>query len=159
MEVWLDIPGYEGRYQVSDAGRVRSARCVLKPGIGSRGYELVSLYPKRTRNVHVMVAEAFLENPNALPQVNHKDTNKRNNAASNLEWCTNAENHAHAATHGLKARGEANGNSKLTAAQVLRIKERIAQEITDTQLSAEFKVNRALIAGIRKGTHWGWLHG
>lgn len=92
-EIWKDCKGYEGLYQVSNMGRVwsvRKQRCI-KPWKDSRGYltlELVALNGKRkTEKVHRLVAIAFIENPNGLPQVNHKDENKENACADNLEWC------------------------------------------------------------------------
>lgn len=92
-EIWKDCKGYEGLYQVSNLGRVwsvRKQRCI-KPWKDSRGYltlELVALNGKRkTEKVHRLVAIAFIENPNGLPQVNHKDENKENACVDNLEWC------------------------------------------------------------------------
>lgn len=97
-EIWKDIKGYGGRYQVSNMGRVRSfargAERILKPDYGY-GYYRVSLQKnkevKRTF-VHRLVADAFLENPNNLPIINHKDENRGNNNVENLEWCTQKYN-------------------------------------------------------------------
>ena len=100
-ETWKDIPGWEGIYQVSDFGRVRSFRSnpngrILsrKNKIGSYIQVILSGKNKKPRyaSVHRLVAESFLPNPNHLPQVNHKDGNRHNNRASNLEWCTGSEN-------------------------------------------------------------------
>lgn len=122
MEIlWRDIKGYEGLYQVSNEGEVRSldrevtARNggtairkgrILKQMTKSNGYKVISL----TRNkddkiqalVHRMVASAFLVNELAKPQVNHKDGNKSNNYVSNLEWATVSENVNHANSTGLR---------------------------------------------------------
>lgn len=93
-EIWKDIDGYEG-YQVSNLGRVRrfykngNVR-ILKPISNKNGYLIVTLYKNsssKSCRVHRLVAKAFLENPNNLPQVNHKDENPSNNIVSNLEWC------------------------------------------------------------------------
>lgn len=109
LEEWRDIRGYEGLYQVSNFGRVRSLDkisrnrwgeyllkgCVLAPLVGTKGYLLVRLYKNgsaKTLKIHRLVAEAFIPNPNNLPQVNHKDENKQNNVVSNLEWCDNFYN-------------------------------------------------------------------
>lgn len=107
-EIWKDIPNYEGEYQVSNLGRVKSFRAsskygsqkeyILNPTSKENGYCNVTLYGKYGRHkylVHRLVAEAFIPNPNNLPQVNHKDENPLNNAASNLEWCTAEYNNAY----------------------------------------------------------------
>ncbi len=97
-EVWKDIKGFEGLYQVSTQGQVKSRRGILKPYINHKGYLKVCLSKdgvKYKKRVNRLVAEAFIENPLNLPQVNHKDRNKNNNAVSNLEWCTAKENRDH----------------------------------------------------------------
>lgn len=97
MEQWKDIKGYEG-YQVSDWGRVKNLKFgrerILK-GRKARGYLYVGLYQdgkQVIKKVHRLVAEAFLENPQNLPQVNHKDEDKTNNSVENLEWCDSKYN-------------------------------------------------------------------
>ena len=96
-EVWKDIAGYEGLYQVSNLGKVKSLarNKQLKFDYHKRGYQIVTLCNNKVRKrlqVHRLVASAFIENPNALPQVNHIDENKRNNNVDNLEWCSNDYN-------------------------------------------------------------------
>ena len=104
FEEWKDVPRYEGFYQVSNLGNVRSVdryiECrgamrfqkgkMLRPHIGKFGYKQVILNNKGMKlyKVHRLVAEAFIPNPDNLPQVNHKDENKINNNVENLEWCT-----------------------------------------------------------------------
>lgn len=101
-EIWKDIEGFEGLYQVSNMGRVRSLDRkdaqgrrlkgrVLADRHNNRGYHLVCLCRDgdiKYRLIHRLVASTFLDNHDNLPQVNHKDENKENNAVSNLEWCT-----------------------------------------------------------------------
>lgn len=97
MERWQPIKEYEGLYEVSDKGRVRSLKRkttngkILKPVLDKDGYLLVSLSKnnhKAHKRVHRLVAETFIENPNNYPVVNHKDECKQNNNVENLEWCT-----------------------------------------------------------------------
>ena len=101
MEEWKDIKNYEGLYQISSLGRVKSLpkernnginnEIILKQCTDKKGYKRVNLYKnkKSTRVlVHRLVAEAFLNNPNNYPLINHKDENPNNNKVENLEWCT-----------------------------------------------------------------------
>lgn len=96
-EIWKDIEEYEGLYQVSNIGIVRSLRnnIILKSKIERSGYERVVLsvnnIPK-DYSVHRLVANAFIQNPNNYPIVNHKDENRTNNRVDNLEWCTQKYN-------------------------------------------------------------------
>lgn len=118
VEVWKDIPGYEGLYQVSDLGRIKSlerfvngksgvrkvSEKIVSVAVKNNGYLQVKLHRKGERKffgVHRLVAMVFVENFNNLPQVNHIDGNKKNNRADNLEWCTPSENQKHAVINGL----------------------------------------------------------
>lgn len=104
-EIWKDIEGYEGLYQVSNLGRVKSlprlvynhtgyinrGEVILKQSTYCKYYKQVSLYRDdswESHTVHRLVAQAFIPNPSSLPQINHKDENPSNNCVENLEWCT-----------------------------------------------------------------------
>lgn len=103
-EIFKDIAGYEGLYQISNYGNVKSfprkgtdtkEERILKVYKNKKGYNVVYLYKdniKKTKQVHRLIAEAFISNPDNLPQVNHKDENKLNNCIDNLEWCTEKYN-------------------------------------------------------------------
>lgn len=97
IEEFRDIPGYEGMYEVSNLGRVRRNGKILKPSKNRTdgGYLQVVLYKNgtsKTFTIHRLVAYAFIPNPQNLPQINHKDEDKTNNAVDNLEWCDHKYN-------------------------------------------------------------------
>lgn len=108
-EIWRDIDGYEGLYQVSNLGRVRSLDKgeklpngyrirkgkILKPGLNRYGYQFVYLYKDgkaKMHTVHKLVAQAFISNPQHFKEINHIDEVKTDNRASNLEWCDRSYN-------------------------------------------------------------------
>lgn len=83
-EYWKNIKGLEGEYQISNLGRIRHINIIKDRIVG--GYNQITIR-KKDYKIHRLVAEAFIDNPNNLPQVNHKDENKQNNNVDNLEWC------------------------------------------------------------------------
>ena len=100
QEIWKTIDGYSN-YQVSNFGRIRAVKQryrnkqFLKPSVDKDGYLYVTLYnnkKKRSFKIHRLVANYFIPNPDNLPQVNHKDEDKTNNMAFNLEYCTASYN-------------------------------------------------------------------
>ena len=101
-EIWKDIEGYEGLYQVSNLGRVKSLKYrqsnnenILKPQVDGGGYLMVHLWkdkkPKAMK-VHRLVAQAFIPNPDSLPEVNHKSEVKTENTVDEIEWCNHKYN-------------------------------------------------------------------
>ena len=119
VEIWKDIENFS-KYQVSNLGNVKSKdrytkakddeiihrkEFLLKEFINKKGYKQVTLYDDngkpKTMRVHKLVALAFIENKNNLPQINHIDGNKLNNEVSNLEWISNYDNMQHAIKNGL----------------------------------------------------------
>lgn len=117
-EIWKDIQGYEGRYKISNTGKVKSIQRqvsngtglvtlptrILKQGTSHKGYPIAYLSKNaksKTVRIHRLVAKAFIPNPDNKPQINHIDGDKTNNNVSNLEWVTNSENQLHAYEMGL----------------------------------------------------------
>lgn len=114
MENWKDIKGFENKYQVSNFGRVKSLSRTIIGGWKTRtlserilkvsnrnGYLSVFLGREYRNNIHRLVAETFILNPENKTQINHKDGNKHNNHVNNLEWVTQSENTKHAYANGL----------------------------------------------------------
>lgn len=120
-EQWKDVTGYEGFYQISTLGRVKSIRFnrFLNPTLSGKGKGYPSVQfskenkPIRVR-IHQLVAKAFIPNPENKEQVNHIDGNKLNNNVTNLEWNTRSENIKHAYNNGLKTpiKGKNHGRYK-----------------------------------------------
>ena len=138
-EQWRNIKGFEGSYQISNLGRIRSLDRVcgqmprgydrhitgnfMTPTDNGRGYLIVHLKKngsRKSRYIHRLVAEAFIENPKGFPVVNHIDFNKKNNTVENLEWCTQKMNVQHSSVnmrkpHNCKKRKEVlDGNCTTT---------------------------------------------
>ena len=114
-EIWKDVVGYEGIYQVSNTGRILAHSCERRFQKNNSGYETVMLYKDgkyRRKTVHRIVAEAFIPNPLCYSQINHIDEDKENNCVSNLEWCTPSENNLkyHKNHQNQKRKGKRKGN-------------------------------------------------
>lgn len=167
-EIWKDIEGYEGLYEVSTHARIRSYKNyghgkkdtyrILKPQ--KRGnYVAVTLYKSHipdTRSVHRLVAETFIPNPENKPCINHLDGNKLNSCVWNLEWSTYSENLEHAYAIGLVNReGERGGNAKLKEEYVLDI--RNAYELgcfSQRELAKAFECSQTNIGRILRRESW-----
>jgi len=177
IELWLPSE-YEG-YDVSNLGRVRSWRTVHWLGHG-KGSEyarrttpkIIQPNPKDTgrlafsicrsgqkplsRQVHQLVARAFVPNPYNLPQVNHLSGNHQDNRAGNLEWATPQSDLEHAMKHGLVARGERNGHSKLTEEDVIEIRRRAANGETNIRI-ADYPVSKDGIGAVVRRDTWKFI--
>jgi hypothetical protein len=169
-EVWKDVVGFEGLYQVSDFGRVKSlcrttpykddlihkriiSEKILKMKLMNTFYIEVMLSMNGQRNykrVHRLVAESFIQNQENKDQINHKDGNKQNNNLSNIEWCTQSENQLHKYRYlGYTGqRGEKSVNSKLSSKQVLEIRDKKG-EYSCSQLGKLYNVSPAEICLIQ----------
>lgn len=172
--IWKFIPNTENRYMVSDSGDIKSLpflkkgnksfyltkEKLIKLGTDKDGYKVFvySIDSKRkTFRVHRLVAEAFIDNPNNYPVVNHKDGNPANNNKDNLEWCTISYNTQDAVDRGVMkpTNGEINGMSTLKKSDVLEIR-RLAKEtgLTHKEISEKFKVSRTNITKIINRKRW-----
>lgn len=159
-EQWKPVEGYEGLYEISDHGRVKSVRYpkqhVMTVCLTQNGYGKVTLSNKgkKSCSIHRTVAQMFIPNPYNNPEVNHIDGNKLNNQVSNLEWATSSENQKHAFDTGLQVsrKGE-DGSSILTNDQVLYIRAH-AHEHYSKHFADMFGVKRQAIDDIISGKNW-----
>lgn len=165
LEEWKDIEGYEGLYQVSNFGRVRSFTknkdgYILNPIDNKLGYFRVSLWNKRgiekRWRVNRLVALMFIPNPNNYNEVNHIDCNTKNNTVLNLEWCDHSYNVKHSyLIHKHQQRGEDNSTHKLTCEEVLEI-----YELSHTlkrqgkEIAAKYGISNVTVSAIKTGRLW-----
>ena len=167
-EVWKDIPGYEGYYQVSDSGRVRRVKPITNTWKGKiLSFELTTGYPRvmlsrpGTRKhhlIHELVMLSFVGQRPRGHHINHKDGNKVNNHPDNLEYVTPKENDRHSREIlGNHTKGEANGYSKLTKTQVIQIRKLYASgDFSQRKLASILNVSQRLIWNIVN--HHAWKH-
>lgn len=155
-EIWKNIEGFNGYYQVSNLGRIKStgSRARIRKLFPNKvwGYLYVVLKGKKGKRVHRLVAQAFIQNPNNYPEVNHKDGDKTNNRVENLEWCTPSQNMIHAVKSGLKP--PSYGRRKLTIDQVEEIRYLRYCGATSVQLASEFNVHKDSILNIISRRTW-----
>jgi len=167
QEVWKDIPGYEGYYQASNIGNIRSLDRLIKNGKGKiripcrnkvNGYLMVSLYKKRCRRnfpIHTLVLSTF---SGIRPRgfiARHLDGNKLNNTIDNLKWGTYEQNIEDARKHGVLACGEKNGHAKLTDQDIRQIRKLYAgTNMTQSDIAKVFKTARNNITRIINYTRW-----
>jgi hypothetical protein len=169
MEAWRDISGFEGRYQVSDQGRVRSLDRyigtksktgtqayrllrgrVLKPQRHTNGYRQVTLCG-RTYLIHILVMRVFEGDCPYGHEVAHRDGDRTNNTFLNLRYATPLSNTEDKRAHGTFPIGETVHNAKLSAADVLRIR---ASNRPQADLAAEFGVQQSAISRIKNRKRW-----
>ena len=180
-EIWKDVVGYEGLYEVSNLGRIRRGERIKKPHIDHGGYLTVQLSKHskmKCLKVHRIVALAFIQNPENKRTVNHIDGNKQNNCVENLEWATHSENISHANKTGLRIvteaqRKAASQNGKKTCDKnrprkaVFCTKDGIKHQFESAHAGARFVcgVPSAIVQCCKgkkktyKGYEWGYCNG
>ena len=156
-EQWADVVGYEGLYQVSTFGRIKSFKNrmhqIMKPLIHKKGYLTVTLTKDGKQKHHLvsrLVALSFIPNTDNLPQVDHIFGMKFDNSVDNLRWVTNAENTRYAFFQGLIGVGEDNYKAKLTNEQALYIREN-PDSLSNVELARKFNVAEGLISAVQLG--------
>jgi len=172
-EIWKPVEGLEDFYEVSNMGRWKILQREIKAGYGKTRVikEKITCGIKRGRylkvsinttgeskdiDLHIMVARAFIPNPENKPTVNHKKGIKTDNRASELEWATQSEQLFHSYEFKLRsANGEKNGRAKLTETQVVQIRNLFKTgQYTKTKLSKEFMVGLTTIRMIINKKNW-----
>jgi NUMOD4 motif/HNH endonuclease len=160
-EIWKPVPDYDGRYEVSNCGRIRnSGGRILSPALWSNGYFRIPLWKNgesRLFYVHWIVATVFI-GPSDLT-VNHKDGVKRNNVVTNLEWLTNRENMLHAYRSGLiEKKGEAHHMVKLDNDKVAEIRRLYVNGVYGLKrLAKQFGVHETTIHNVVHRKTWGHI--
>lgn len=163
MERWLPAIGFEGRYEVSDLGRVRSfmrgTGRVLLPDVGRNGYHRVALWGGIRANtkkhlVHRLVLAAFVGPSPAGMEARHKDGDSGNNSLSNLEWATHSDNLKDRTGHGKLRIGAEHPKARLTEALVLALRR---GDITPAQAAQQSGCSAASARRAKNGESWGWL--
>jgi hypothetical protein len=173
IEIWSPVPEYEGIYDVSNYGRVKSLCRVVKFGNrcprvvdekilkrnNSNGYLTISLArdgKKLTAMIHSLVAKAFINNPDSKPHVNHKDGIRWNNFYKNLEWVTCSENvlHSYNVLGNTAVCGSFNGSSKLNECDISRIISLYNNGLTQKEIGKMYNVSMSNISKIIRGETW-----
>lgn len=169
IEIWKDIPGYEGLYQCSNFGRIKSLSRWLRCKNGFRkskekimnickdkiGYCYLDLGKRNKKLVHRLVAITFIDNTENKPCVNHKNGIKFDNMACNLEWVTYSENEKHSySVLGKDIKGEKSHRHILKNEQVIEIKIRIKNGERNKDICKDYPVIDKTISDIRRGARW-----
>ena len=179
-EIWKDVVGWEGLYQVSSLGRIKSLsrktkmfstrwNCwyyqktkdrILKQHISHRGYNRVELFIKSSEThgyyVHVLVAKAFIDNPNSKQTVNHINEIKTDNRVENLEWATHYEQMQHYRNNGVKKySGQFHYRAKITEEQAIEI---IRSNEPNSNICRKYNLSKSAVWSIRNGVSWRLLH-
>lgn len=152
--MWKNIIGYEDLYQINELGQIKNKKeQIKKSNVTNSGYKVVDLYKNNVRHtllLHRLVAQVFVPNPDNLEIVNHKDGNKLNNAASNLEWCDYSHNLNHARQNGLRPQ-EWQYQGKLSKEEVLEIPKLVEMGLSKIEIARILQVNKEIIRAIFDG--------
>ena len=155
MEIWKTIQDYGGLYQVSNTGKVRDLKNHIKSVYkNNKGYVCLSLYYNGKTyhpTVHRLVAKAFIPNPNNYEQVNHKDCNKENNSAENLEWCNQRYNYNEGMRTFQYSKNEEHYFAKLKNSDIPIIYELYKLGFTRATVAKIFSINPSSLEAIEKG--------
>lgn len=158
--MWKQIKNFD--YEINKEGIIRriSNQRIKKSIIRKDGYIGIQLYISKTKHqtfqLHRLLAEAFIPNPNNKPCINHIDSNRSNNNLNNLEWATYSENALHGNRYGkMSTKGERNGFSKLTEKDILEIRElRKTKNISYSKIAKLYNVSNSCISGILLNINW-----
>lgn len=162
-EIWRDIEGWEGLYQISNCGNVKSLHFnkerIMKQVSDTKGYKQVRFCNKSKTEmplIHRLVAQAFIPNPDNKPEVNHHDNDKTNNHDWNLEWVTRAENIQYAVKTGTHfiARGSKNGTAIIDESTAKLIKQELIKEKKPGKIAEILNVNVDIVKDIKRGRTW-----
>ncbi len=158
---WGSIPGYEGRYAVSDSGEVMSMNFaksglpgVLKPS-PSRGYLSVELERGKRFTIHRLVADVFIGPRPSGMQINHRNGIKTDNRVENLEYVTGSENMKHAFSTGLQSNvGERHSQAKLTEEKIIKVREMLGMGFKQTEIAILMGITQSAVSLIKNGKRW-----
>ena len=173
MEIYKAIQGYETLYEVSDLGNVKS---LLRDIFNSEGKRLRSVSPRilkpykmpngylhvclskdgtdKSARIHILEANAFIPNPNNLPEINHLDGNKENNVLTNLERSTHQNNIIHSFANGLSKQGAAHYAAKVTVEQVMEMRSEYIEGRSLVWLAAKYNISDRTVWQIVKNKTW-----
>ncbi len=173
IEIWKPVQGYEGLYEISSHGRLKSLARIINPGrkrsrfkpekilkwCNSQGYLATYLSVdngKKFVRAHVLMMQAFTPNPENKPEVNHKNGIRNDNRLDNLEWCTHSENiqHSYQVLKRVSQKGVNNGNCKLTEVDVLNIFQKRREGGSFRGIAKVFNVSKTHIQHIIHGKLW-----
>lgn len=175
IEIWKPIEGYEGQYEVSNIGRVKSLSRIAyrdfrykkhsalyikerikKPYVLKNGYITIALIKNNKTNItylHRIIAEAFIKKPIGCNIVNHKNGVKTDNRIENLEWCTSGYNNLHAIRNRLRKPA----NACLDEKNAIRIIEMRKQKLTHIEIARILKISKCTVRGFLSGNSYKWL--